>query len=111
VRRYRSLIVVALLVIAAAAGLAGALAALHDVGGSHGNIDLSAVSYSVAHPAKLGAFGRPPQTDPAGDVRALAGVLETAVTGAAPGGPPPSETIDGFPHAIDRILALTLGKP
>ena len=88
-----------------AAGLAGALAALHDAGAGHGNIDLSAVSYSVAHPAKLGAFGRPPQTDPAGDVRALAGVLETAVTGAAPGGPPPSETIDGFPHAIDRILA------
>ena len=88
-----------------AAGLAGALAALHDAGANHGNIDLSAVSYSVAHPAKLGAFGRPRRTDPAGDVRDLAGVLETAVTGTAPGGPPPSETIDGFPHAIDRILA------
>ena len=87
-----------------AAGLAGALAALHNTGANHGNIDLSAISYSVAHPAKLGAFGRPPRTDLAGDVRALAGVLETAVTGAAPGGPPPSETIDGFPHAIDHIL-------
>ena len=87
-----------------AAGLAGALATLHEAGASHGNIDLSAVSYSVAHPAKLGAFGRPHRTGPAGDVRALAGVLETAVTGAAPGGPPPSETIDGFPRALDRIL-------
>ncbi len=89
-----------------ASGLAGALAALHDVGADHGNIDLSAVSYSVAHPAKLGAFGRPPRTDQGGDVRALAEVLETAVTGTAPGGPPPSETIDGFPQAIDRILRL-----
>ena len=44
-----------------AAGLAGALAALHQVGGVHGGLDLSAIYYSVAHPAKLGAFGRPPE--------------------------------------------------
>ena len=88
-----------------AAGLAGALAALHEAGASHGAVDLSAVSYSVAHPAKLGAFGRPRRTDPEGDVISLAGVLETAVTGLDAGGPPPSETVDGFPRAIDRILA------
>jgi hypothetical protein len=87
-----------------ASGLAGALAELHETAATHGDVDLSAISYSVAHPAKLGAFGRPLRTDHHGDVRALAAVLETAVTGMAPGGPPPSETIDGFPRAIDRIL-------
>ena len=51
-----------------AAGLAGALAALHANGVVHGHIDPSAVSYSAAHPAKLGAFGRPPLTDAEGDV-------------------------------------------
>lgn len=87
-----------------ASGLAGALAALHAEGVSHGAIDLTAISYSVAHAAKLGAFGRSRLTDQRGDVRALAGALETALTGSPPGGPPPSERIDGLPKAIDRIL-------
>ena len=43
-----------------AAGLAGALAALPRCRWNHGSLDLSAIYYSVAHPAKLGAFGRPP---------------------------------------------------
>jgi hypothetical protein len=30
--------------------------------------------------------------------------LETALTGAPPGGPPPSESIDGVPRAIDHVL-------
>jgi serine/threonine protein kinase len=87
-----------------AAGLAGALAALHEHGLTHGAIDLSAISYSVAHPAKLSAFGREPRTDAAGDVRALANALETGLTGSPPGGPPPSERVDGLPRQIDRIL-------
>jgi hypothetical protein len=87
-----------------ASGLAGALAALHAEGVSHGAIDLTAISYSVAHAAKLGAFGRRQVSDQRGDVRALAGALETALTGSPPGGPPPSERIDGLPKAIDRIL-------
>jgi hypothetical protein len=87
-----------------ASGLAGALAALHDAGGAHGHLDLSAISYSVSHPAKLGSFGRERRTDAAGDVRALAAALETALTGSAPGGPPPSESIDGVPRTIDRVL-------
>ncbi len=87
-----------------AAGLAGALAALHAKGVVHGAIDLTAISYSVAHAARLGAFGRTPLTDAAGDVRTLASALETALTGSPPGGPPPSERIDGLPRAIDRIL-------
>ncbi len=87
-----------------ASGLAGALASLHDSGAVHGQVDLSAISWSVAHPAKLGGFGRERHTDQDGDVRALAAVLETALTGSAPGGPPPSESIDGVPRTIDRVL-------
>lgn len=87
-----------------ASGLAGALAAMHGHNAAHGAIDLSAISYSVAHAAKLGAFGRIPRSDERGDVRALSAALESALTGSAPGGPPPSERIDGVPKAIDRIL-------
>jgi hypothetical protein len=94
-----------------ASGLAGALAALHESGAVHGRVDLSAISWSVAHPAKLGGFGREPHADQDGDVRALAAALETALTGAAPGGPPPSESIDGVPRAIDRILRSAQSGP
>lgn len=87
-----------------AAGLAGALAALHGNGAIHGHIDPSAISYSGAHPAKLGSFGRPPVTGADGDVRALSAALETALTGSPPGGPPPSERVDGVPRRIDNIL-------
>ena len=87
-----------------ASGLAGALAALHNQGVTHGAIDLGAISYSAAHAAKLGGFGRPGDADESGDVRALSASLETALTGSPPGGPPPSERIDGIPRAIDRIL-------
>jgi hypothetical protein len=87
-----------------ASGLAGALAALHAVGAVHGGIDPSAISYSGAHPGRLGAFGRPPGGDAGGDVRALSAALETALTGSPSGGPPPSERVDGVPRAIDTIL-------
>lgn len=87
-----------------AAGLAGALAALHENDAVHGRIDLSAISYSGAHPAKLGAFGRSSSSDSEGDVRALSAALETALTGSPPVGPPPSERVDGVPRAIDTIL-------
>ena len=87
-----------------ATGLAGALKALHDSGATHGSIDLSAISYSEAHAAKLGAFGRPFLGDEDSDVRALSSALESALTGEPPGGPPPSESIDGISPMIDRIL-------
>lgn len=87
-----------------AAGLAGALAALHEHGTVHGRLDTSAISYSGAHPAKLGAFGRPTASGADGDVRSLSSALETALTGSPPGGPPPSERVDGVPRAIDAIL-------
>ena len=87
-----------------AAGVAGALAALHRNGAIHGRIDPSAIAYSGAHPAKLGSFGRVPSTGADGDVRALSAALETALTGSAPGGPPPSERVDGVPRTIDTIL-------
>lgn len=87
-----------------ASGLAAALAALHEAGSIHGSIDLSAISYSEAHPAKLGAFGRPFHGTTDSDVRALAAALETALTGEPPGGPPPSESIDGISPIIDQVL-------
>lgn len=88
-----------------AAGLAGALAELHAHGVTHGDIDLSAITYTVAHPAKLGAFGRVPSDRfPLDDVRSLASTLEHALTGSPPGGPPPSESIDGLSPAVDKIL-------
>lgn len=87
-----------------ASGLSGALAALHAAGAVHGSIDLSAIYYSEAHPAKLGAFGRPFQGTMDSDVRALATALETALTGEPPGGPPPSESIDGLSPIIDQVL-------
>jgi hypothetical protein len=87
-----------------AAGLAGALAALHAIDATHGAVDLSAISYSAGHAAKLGAFGREPRADAGGDVRSLAAALESALTGSPPGGPPPSERIDGLSRSIDRIL-------
>jgi serine/threonine protein kinase len=87
-----------------ATGLAAALAELHAAGAVHGSIDLSAIAYTEDHPAKLGGFGRPYQGDVDGDVRALAAALETALTGEPPGGPPPSESIDGISPEIDRVL-------
>ncbi len=88
-----------------AAGLADALAALHSEGVVHGAIDPSAVFYAVDHPAKLGAFGRIPGTTTAGDdVASLARTLELALTGSVPGGPPPSELVDGIGPAVDDAL-------
>lgn len=88
-----------------ASGLFSALAALHEAGVVHGGIDLSAITYTVAHPAKLGAFGRHSRgADPHDDVRQLAEVLEQALTGSPPGITPPSEAIDGLSSDVDRIL-------
>jgi hypothetical protein len=88
-----------------AAGLADALAALHAEGIVHGAIDTRAIFYALAHPAKLGAFGRATRsTTAAGDVRDLAEALERALTGTAPGGPPPSELVDGLSPEVDRAL-------
>ncbi|MGH8928173.1 MAG: hypothetical protein ACRDWH_07460, partial [Acidimicrobiia bacterium] len=90
-----------------AAGLAGALAALHEAGLVHGAIDPGSIMYTVARPARLGGFGRPRRylTTPVGDVTDLAGVLEQALTGYSPGGAPPSEVVDGLPRAVDQALA------
>ncbi|MFP5333067.1 MAG: hypothetical protein ACLGHX_12015 [Acidimicrobiia bacterium] len=88
-----------------AAGLADALAALHAEGHLHGAIDPHAVFHTVAHPAQLGAFGRiPVDHTPTDDVRSLAAVLEMGLTGSPPGGPPPSEIVDGLDRAVDHAL-------
>lgn len=86
-------------------GLAEALAALHAEGILHGSLDPSAIFYSYAHPAKIGAFGRPHRTSTAAsDVRALAVTLETAVTGRPPGPVPPSQIVDGLSVDVDEAL-------
>lgn len=88
-----------------AAGLAGALAAMHAEGIVHGAIDTRSVFYTVSHPAKLGGIGRRRVTSTAlEDVRSLARVLEEGLTGVPPGGPPPSEVVDGLSPEVDRIL-------
>src|SRR5690606_20904160 len=88
-----------------ASGLFSALAALHEAGVVHGGIDLSAITYTVAHPAKLGAFGRRSRgAGPHDDVRRLSEVLEEALTGSPVGITPPSEAIDGLSSDVDRIL-------
>ena len=88
-----------------AAGLFSTLAALHEAGVVHGGIDLGAITYTVAHPAKLGAFGRRSRgAGPHDDVRRLSEVLEEALTGSPVGITPPSEAIDGLSSDVDRIL-------
>lgn len=88
-----------------AAGLADALAALHREGHLHGAIDPSAVFHTVAHPAQLGAFGRVAvDRTPTDDVRSLSAVLEIGLTGSSPGGPPPSEIVDGLDRDVDHAL-------
>jgi serine/threonine protein kinase len=88
-----------------AAGLAAGLAALHAAGTTHGAVDASAIVYSPAHPAKLGAFGRP-TTDASerADVRSLAEALRIAATGQGAAGLYPSEVTEGMPEAVDRAL-------
>lgn len=88
-----------------ASGLAAALGALHEAGVVHGGIDLGAITYTVSHPAKLGAFGRHSRgATPHDDVRSLSEVLEESLTGSPPGTSPPSELIDGLNPVVDQIL-------
>ncbi|MGQ0849902.1 MAG: hypothetical protein ACT4OP_12485 [Actinomycetota bacterium] len=91
-----------------APGLAGALAALHQAGMVHGAIDPGSILYTVTRPARLGGFGRPSRflATAIGDVAELAAVLEQSLTGLPPGGPPPSEVVDGVPAEVDSVLAL-----
>lgn len=91
--------------IANAAGVAGALAALHASSVLHGAIDPSAIRFSSAHPAKLGAFGRVPvATSPAEDVRALARTLHACLTGRESMSAPASQLVDGVPSTVDSAL-------
>ncbi len=91
--------------LANAGGLAEGLAVLHAEGVTHGAIDAGAVLYSRGQPAKLGGFGRVPRgTSLKDDVRALAGTLETALTGNPPGAIAPSELIHSLSPSVDDIL-------
>jgi serine/threonine protein kinase len=92
--------------LANAGGLASALAAVHEAGLVHGAIDAGSIMYTVSRPARLGGFGRPRRylVAPTLDVSDLAAVLEQSLTGMPPGGPPPSEVVDGLPRAVDLAL-------
>ena len=88
-----------------ASGLCLALARFHDAGGIHGAIDISAVHFSAAHPAKLGAFGRQRRwSDPEEDTMAMAEVLRSAITGTEDPAVFPSQVIDGIPTSVDSAL-------
>ena len=92
--------------LANAAGLADALAALHGEGIVHGAIDTSCLFHAVSHSAKLGGVGRAPVGATAReDVCALAAAMEEGLTGRKPGGPPPSEMIDGLSPVVDGVLS------
>ncbi len=93
-----------------AAGLAEALAVLHETGVVHSRISTNSIYYSVDHPAKLGGVG-PPNKDSTlvSDVEQLVEALEEWVTGRPSQGLPLSELVDGIPPSIDQVLAETAG--
>lgn len=89
-----------------AAGLAEGLAALHASGVVHGAIDAGAILFSAAHPAKLGAYGRPHRSaTPQSDTRALAVALRRALTGTDAPDLRPSQVVEGIPRSVDDALA------
>ncbi len=88
-----------------AAGLAEGLATMHAAGLRHGAIDAGAIQFSAAHPAKLGAFGRRPESDTqSDDTVALAGVLRAALSGSNGDGIRPSQVVEGLPSSVDDAL-------
>ena len=88
-----------------AAGLADGLAAMHQAGVIHGAIDPGAIQFSAAHPAKLGAFGRPGRwTTPQQDTAALATALRASLTGSESPGIRASQVAEGLPRAVDEAL-------
>ena len=88
-----------------AAGLAGALATLHEAGLVHARISPNTVYYSVDHPAKLGGVGLPNKGSTfASDVMQLVDTLEHWAIGKTSRGLPLSELVDGIAPAIDDIL-------
>jgi len=89
-----------------AAGLAEGLAALHAAGAVHGSVDTGAIRFSSAHPAKLGAFGRPQLgRTPADDTRGLAVALRQALTGSSTPDLRPSQVVEGLPRSVDDAIA------
>ncbi|MEZ5175062.1 MAG: hypothetical protein R2823_02500 [Acidimicrobiia bacterium] len=89
-----------------ASGLCLALSKFHATGGVHGALDTSAIHYSAAHPAKIGAFGRTPRwRDRQSDTRALAEALRAGLTGTDDPSVMPSSVLDGVSPDIDETLA------
>ncbi len=85
------------------AGLAAALAALHESGAVHGGISPRAVLFAAAHPAKLSGFGRGgTEAVAADDTRALARTLAAAASGTSLIAP--SDVVAGLPPAVENAL-------
>ncbi len=92
-----------------ASGLCLALSRFHNAGGVHGALDTSAVHFSAAHPAKIGAFGRIPQwSDAPSDTRALAEVIRAGLTGTYDQSIMPSEVLDGVNPSVDTALRAAM---
>ena len=93
-----------------AAGLAEALARLHDAGIVHGSIGPDAISFSAAHPAKLKSFAsQSADRSMQGDVSELALTLQTSLTGLGSDAPPPSQLTDAVHRSVDEALAAAIG--
>ena len=93
-----------------AAGLADALAVLHETGVVHSRISANTIYYSLDHPAKLGGVGpRDAEGSFASDVAQLVDTLEEWVTGRPSQGLPLSELVDGISPAVDQILTEAAG--
>ena len=89
-----------------AAGLAGALATLHEASVVHAGISANTIYYSVDNPAKLGGVGSPqPDSDFTTDVMQLVDTLEQWAVGGPSRGLPLSELVDGISPAVDQVFA------
>lgn len=89
-----------------AAGLAAALAALHEAAVVHGDVSDGNIFYSVDHPAKLGGVGSPhPDSSYSADVVQLVNTLEQWAIGGPAQGVPLSELVDGISPDVDTVFA------
>ena len=89
-----------------AAGLAEALAVLHEAGVIHSRITTNTIYYSLDHPAKLGGVAPPNEESSfATDVVQLVDALEEWAAGRPSQGLPLSELVDGVSPYIDQVLA------
>ncbi|MDH3425035.1 MAG: hypothetical protein OEM22_00020 [Acidimicrobiia bacterium] len=87
-----------------AAGLADALAALHEAGVVHGAIGPDTIQFAAAHPGKISGFGKSHQRgDQLSDTKDLSLALIEGIVGG-PTDLPPSQVAQGLSSAVDEAL-------